>query len=180
MGNLYALSNEYLEIADRLEELEASAELDADALAAQLWESLKIVEDESERKVASLVRWRENEQAQADALAEEIRILQRKKKAAENRADTIKRFLADFMRTIGVEKFDAGVRKLSFRKGSKSLEVIPAEIDNWPAEIYDRAIESGAIKLCYEVKKTLIKELDGYLALPGVYEVEGDASLMIR
>lgn len=179
MGTLYHLAAEYNQIDHQLDLLEENAE-SAEILSSALWDMLKIVEEDTDRKVASIVRWRENEIARAEALDVEIKTLKVKKKAAQNKADSLTRFLGDFMNTVGAKKWDAGIRKLSFRKPSKSLDVDPSQIDNWPAEIYDAAIESGAVRLCYEVRKTQVKDLPGYLALPGVREVEGERSLVVR
>ncbi len=178
MTTLYELAAEYRNIEERLEELEETS--GDDVLDSALWDLLRCVEEDATIKAANIVRWIENEQARAESLANEIRTLQDKKRSAENKAKNLKKFLGDFMKASGIPKLDAGIRKLSFRKGSKSLEIDVSQVHNWPADIYDAAIASGAVVETIEVKKPKLKELPNYLSLPGVTEVTGEDSLQIR
>lgn len=176
--NLYELAREYQQADAQLDDVLQDGR--DEALADSLVSLLSHIEVEASFKIANVVRWLLNEKARAEALKAEESRLRDKRKAAEAKAESLKKFLREFMIATGMETADAGVAKLFFRAGSTSLEVDERQVPNWPAEVFDKAIETGAVEEVYKTNKTKIKELPNYLELPGVKEVTGEKALVIR
>lgn len=177
MSNLYELAKEWREAEAEIDEIEAT---DTSTTESKLWELMKTIEMEAAVKVASIVKWMQNDAANAETLEREIAVLTAKKCSLRKREESKRKFLAEFMKSVGMTKFDAGIRKLSFQKGRVSLVVDESKVHDWAPDFYDAAINAGAIVERVEVKKTELKKLDGYLKQPGVLEVVGEDSLVIR
>jgi len=80
----------------------------------------------------------------------------------------------------GRDKFETRIRKVSLKKPVKSLNVDLSKLSEWDEKLYATAVKIGAVEEKREVKKTLLKAMPDYLSLPGVEEVEGEYSIIIR
>lgn len=78
---------------------------------------------EADKKVEYFVKDVKNLEVDSNAVAEEIKRLQARKKNLENRIDGRKKYIQLFMETIGKEKMEAGTFKLWVQNNPKSLKV---------------------------------------------------------
>jgi len=175
--SLYELAAELREVEELIEAAEAEG---AQAAPALLSETIDCIEMDIAAKVDSVVRYIENEGAREAALAEEIKTLQAKKKTAEKRQQWLREYLRDFLLNTGRDNFETRIRKVSLKKPVKSLNVDLSKLSEWDEKLYATAVKIGAVEEKREVKKTLLKAMPDYLSLPGVEEVEGEYSIIIR
>lgn len=136
--NLYEITQEQANLNNLLEESmgELTPELEA-ALTLNL--------DNFNAKAEGYVKAIKNYKAEQDALAEEIKKLQAKKKTCENAVERLKDALKNAMDVFDTPKVQAGVFKISLTK-SESVNIID-----------ENAIPEEYKKIKYEVSKTDIK-----------------------
>ena len=177
--NLYELSKDFRRIENMLDEAQEEGAEGAEALLLQI---RGMIETDSEETAAQVVRSIRNDEAVADAIDDEIKRLKAKKAARENRIEAKRRYLRDFLKSVGKTKLDALIAKVSLRAGSTSLVVDETKIQSWPKDLYHAALETGAVQIIesYKVSKTALKNIPGYDTLPGVTEVVGEESITIR
>ena len=177
--NLYELSKDFRAVEAQLDQAQDEGAEGASALLLTLQSFL---ERDVEDCAGQVVRWIRNEEATAEAIDEEIKRLQAKKRARENRAEALRIYLRDFMKSIGKPKIDATIAKVSILSGRPSLVVDNKQIDSWPKEQFQAALAAGALAIVesYTVAKNLLKTLPDYQKLPGVTEVIGEDSITIR
>lgn len=82
-------------------------------------DKLEELQMEKDRKVENIACWIKDLKAESDAIANEIRELQHRKKVAENKAETLKRYLSAF---VPGQKWHSARYSISWRK-SKSVEI---------------------------------------------------------
>lgn len=83
------------------------------------YESFATLQMDREAKIENTALWIKNLTAEAKAIKEEMDILQKRRKAAENRAEGLKRYLSE---ALGGEKFQTARCSVSYRR-SMALEV---------------------------------------------------------
>ena len=159
--NLYEITVEQMNLNNLLEESYGE-------LTPELEEALKINKENLVTKAEAYAKAIKNYKAEQDALAEEIKKLQAKKKVCENAITRMKDALSDAMDTFDMPKVQAGVFKISLSK-SESVNII--DEDSVPME-YKKAT--------YTVSKTDIKKaIEGGLVVEGV-EIKENKSVTIR
>ena len=123
MSTLFALTTEYRDAAMKLAELDMDAETVADTL-----ESLSGELETKAQGVAHMVRSLE---ADAAAVKQWSKDAAERAKAIENRAESLRDYLARCMEACGIEKISGPGVELSFRKSSAVVvdgaDLIPAE-----------------------------------------------------
>lgn len=125
MSSLYSLTTEFLQVANKLEEMELDKETIADTL-----ESLQLpLEDKAE----NIIKYAKNIQAMADARKNESKRLAELAKADEKRAERILSYLDDSMKMMGKKKLTAGVFQVGYRRG---LEVVEVDTERLPEEYW--------------------------------------------
>lgn len=125
MSSLYSLTTEFLQVANKLEEMELDQETIADTL-----ESLQLpLEDKAE----NIIKYAKNIQAMAEARKNESKRLAELAKADEKRAERILSYLDDSMKMMGKKKLTAGVFQVSYRKG---VEVVEVDTERLPEEYW--------------------------------------------
>lgn len=123
MTALYVIANEYRAAAEKL----ADMDLDPQTIA----DTLEGLSGELEVKAQSVAYMVRNLEVTAAAIKEHEAQQAARRKAIENRADGLKRYLASCMEATGIEKIEGPGVKLSFRKSSAVVidgeDLIPAE-----------------------------------------------------
>ena len=141
MANLFEINSNIMAAWDAAIDPE-TGEVDETALA--LFESLQI---ERDAKIENIACWIKNLKSDAEALKTEAKNMADRAKAAERKADSLKRYLAA---ALHGEKFQSARAAISWRK-SVSVEVDDAEVENLPEQYIRR-------KVSVEADKTAIKD----------------------
>lgn len=133
--NLYEIDNEILNCID-----EETGEL----FDVEKFNALMI---DRESKIESVCLWIKNLKASAEALKAEKNALAERQKAAENRMESLKKFISEY---LNGSKFETSKVKVSFRK-SESLEisenaVVPEKFLRYQAPEVDKTMVKEAIK----------------------------------
>lgn len=119
MSTLYELQEDYKQLLEMLED----ADVDADVVR----DTLDGVEGEFEQKADAIAKLIREEKADAEKLSVEIKRLTDRKKAKENNADRLKRYLENAMITTGKKKFNTALFGYNIKKGTPSVVVDNAE-----------------------------------------------------
>lgn len=159
--NLYEITVEQMNLNNLLEESYGE-------LTPELEEALKINKENLVTKAEGYAKAIKNYKAEQDALAEEIKKLQAKKKVCENAIARMKDALSTAMDTFDMPKVQAGLFKISLSK-SESVNIIDED-----------AVPMEYKKATYTVSKTDIKNaIGGGLVVEGV-EIKENKSVTIR
>jgi hypothetical protein len=134
MKPLYALSGEWLALAERMDGAEDDAALptaaELDALAAAL-----------DKKLEGCCMMQRNFQAEADALKAEADRLAARAKAAQNRADHLKGYMLGCMMSARETKLAAGVFALAIQKNSQPSVAVNVPVSALPERFQAVKIE---------------------------------------
>ena len=141
MANLFDINRELQDLWEAALDPE-TGELDEEKLAA--FEALGM---ERDAKIENIACWIKNLKSDAEALKAEAKNMADRAKAAERKADSLKRYLAA---ALHGEKFQSARAAISWRK-SVSVEVDDAEVENLPEQYIRR-------KVSVEADKTAIKD----------------------
>lgn len=104
-------------------------------------ERLAQLQMERERKLEGVACWIKNLNAEAAAIGEEVRRLTARKRAAENRAESLKRWLAD---ALDGDKFRTPRTSISWRT-SWAVEITDADAVPDEFATYERKLSKTAI-----------------------------------
>lgn len=141
MTALYVIANDYRAAAEKLADMDLDAQTIADTL-----EGLSGELETKAQGVAYMVR---NLEVTAAAIKEFEVAQAARRKAIENRADSLRTYLARCMEATGIKKIEGPGVKLSFRKSSAVVidgaDLIPAEYMRTP-EPPPAAPDKAAIK----------------------------------
>lgn len=118
--NLYTITQDFNDLLDMLNQAQEENDLDQVALIES---GLEITQDNFKDKATNYVKFIRSEEAGLSAIDEEIKRLTALKKSKVSKIDNLEARLSNSMQSIGFDKFDLGLFKLSFRK-STSVEVI--------------------------------------------------------
>jgi len=136
--NLYEINQTQEELNNLLEE-------NCGELTPELEAALEMNMDNFTLKAENYVKAMKNYKAEADAISEEIKRLQEKKKICETAVSRMKTALCDSMGVFGLSKAQAGLFKIS-RTSNTSVKILDED-----------AIPQEYKKVKYEVSKTAIK-----------------------
>ena len=137
--NLYEITQQQQELNNLLEESYGE-------LTPELEQALELNLDNFSAKAEGYVKAIKNYKAESDAIAEEIKRLQEKKKVCENAVNRMKTALSTSMDIFGMNKVRAGLFKISLTT-SKAVNIID-----------ENAIPENYKRVKYEVSKTDIKK----------------------
>ena len=127
---------------------------------------LEALQIERDAKIEGVAMWKKENDAQAAAIGEEIRKLQDRKRACENRSDSLKRYLAN---ALNGQKFKSPRVSISYRS---SDAVIVDDI----TQLSDEYLKHPEP----EASKTAIKDaLKAGKAVPGAH-LETNVNLIVR
>ena len=124
--NLYTITQDFNDLLDMLNQAQEENDLDQVALIES---GLEITQDNFKDKATNYVKFIRSEEAGLSAIDEEIKRLTALKKSKVSKIDNLEARLSNSMQSIGFDKYDLGLFKLSFRK-STSVEVI--DVDQLP------------------------------------------------
>jgi hypothetical protein len=116
MASLYEIAGLYRQI------LEMEPETD-DEFGAMMT-ALDEVQGELTEKADNIVRYIRNLSAEAEALKTEEAALYKKRKAAENKAERLKAYLAAQMTLCGLKELKAGLFKLRFQPTAPAISIV--------------------------------------------------------
>lgn len=114
-NSLYDLTQEFLQIAAQLEEMELDSETMADTL-----EALQLPIEE---KAENVIKYVKNLEAMAEARKNEAKRLTELAAKDLKRAEWLLNYLDSNLKILGKTKLTAGVFQLSYRKGSEVVEI---------------------------------------------------------
>jgi len=123
MTNLYTITQDFNDLLDMLNQAQEGNDLDQVALIES---GLEITQDNFKDKATNYVKFIRSEEAGLSAIDEEIKRLTALKKSKVSKIDNLEARLSNSMQSIGFDKYDLGLFKLSFRKSS-SVEVLDVE-----------------------------------------------------
>ena len=126
MTNLYTITQDFNDLLDMLNQAQEEQDLDQVALIEA---GLNITSDNFKEKADNYVKFIRSQELEAKLIDEEIKRLTELKKSKESKASNLKDRLSNSMQSIGFDKYDLGLFKLSFRKSS-SVEVL--DVDQLP------------------------------------------------
>ena len=167
-NSLYTLTNQFQLAVAHLDEMELEQDLYQDTFDAM---QLPI-----EEKVENIVKYMKSLEALADAKKLEAKRLSESASADLKKVEWFKNYMADNLKKAGINKLQAGVFSLGWRKGSEVVQVDESKVpraDEWPDLYIDRdPVFMGKADL-----KKLIK--DGQ-TIPGVTIVRNPDSLVVK
>lgn len=158
--NLYDINESLLSVIDNMEECEDKA------LFQQAINDLEILQAE---KIDNTVKYIRNLEAEENAISEEVKRLQDKKKIISNKKERIKAYLYDFTSLTEGQKVKGGIFTLSLRNNAPNVKI--NDIEHIPNEY---------IKIEKVVDKNLLKTaLKNGEIIEGA-TLETSTSLMIK
>lgn len=159
--NLYEITQQQQDLNNLLEESYGE-------LTPELEQALAINKENFMVKANGYVLAIKNYKAESDAISEEIKRLQEKKKVCENAITRMKNSLSNAMDEFGMPKVQTGMFKVSLTT-SKAVNILDED-----------AIPADYKKVKYEVSKTEIKKaIDSGIKVAGAEIVE-NKSITIR
>lgn len=119
MTGLYSLALEYRDAAAKLSELDLDPQTVADTLDS--------LAGELEVKAVNVAMFARNLESLADQIKQAEAAMSARRKALENRAQSVRAYLLGAMQTTGVLKIEAPQFRLSVRDNPEAVEVFDAE-----------------------------------------------------
>ena len=161
MASLYEIAGMYRSILD----IEPENVEEYSAMMAALDE----VQAELTEKADNIARYIRNLTAEAEALKAEEAALYKKRKAAENKAERLKAYLAAQMTLCGLKELKAGLFKLRFQPTAPAISIIDA-----------LAVPEKFHRVKVEIDKLAIRDaLKNGEEVPGI-KIERGEALVIR
>lgn len=121
---LYAIEQEYIELAQRIEDAEGE-------LTPELETALSITEQELQVKAVGYGYIIKDSEDTVSAIDAEIKRLQARKKAEQNKAERMKEAISNAMQHFGIHEVKTPTLRLSFRKSER---VVGMSFDELPDE----------------------------------------------
>lgn len=151
MTSLYVLTGDYLALANKLSE----SDLDEQTIH----DTLEGASGELEEKATNVACFIQNLEAGAQAIKEAEKRMADRRKAIENKADQIRRYLFDNMKRSGISKIESPYFALTIKKNPPSVVIddpkaIPDDymaIPTPPPPAPDKKLIAQAIKDGFEV-----------------------------
>jgi hypothetical protein len=122
--NLYTITQDFNDLLDMLNQAQEEGNQEQISLIES---GLEITQDNFKDKATNYVKFIRSEEAGLSAIDEEIKRLTALKKSKVSKIDNLEARLSNSMQSIGLDKYDLGLFKLSFRK-STSVEVLDIEL----------------------------------------------------
>lgn len=153
MVKLYEIANEYAELAN--------SDMDAEMIA----DTLEGIEGEFSDKAEQILAIIKNEQAQEAALKAESKSLTERAKACAARVENLKSYLSSSMETMDFKSLNAGIHKLTVRKGVQSVQIDDPE--KLPPQFVEYKTEIKADKNLIKEKLKLGESVEGATLVTG-------------
>lgn len=149
--NLYQINSEIENLLDRISDSEWISSPEENPNPDSLINSLNDLKIQRQTKIQNLALFYKNLNAFQNAIADEIKNLQQKKKVIENKIEFIKNYLKNNL--FEGEKINGENYSISWRK-SESIEIDPFIDEKKFAEQYPELV---SVKI--EIQKSKVKEL---------------------
>lgn len=173
MGRLYEITQEFMEFQKQLEEMDLDDQTFADTLDSAMF-SIEV-------KVENIIKHMRTLEALAEAKKTEAKRLSESAEKDLKKIEWFKNYMADNLQKAGINKLQAGVFALSFRKGSEVVEVDESKIPSYFEEptLY---IEQEPKFLGKAELKKILKNNEQYnlKQIPGVSLVRKPDSLVVK
>jgi chromatin segregation and condensation protein Rec8/ScpA/Scc1 (kleisin family) len=168
MGNLYEITQEFMEFQKQLEEMDLDDQTFADTLDSAMF-SIEI-------KVENIIKHMKTLEALADAKKLEAKRLSESASADLKKAEWFKNYMAESLKRAGIKDLQAGVFKLKFQKGREAVQVDETKtpsVDEAPhLYLYQEPKFLG--------KTDLAKLIKSGQEIPGVQIVRNPDSLVVK
>lgn len=115
MGTLYNLSQEYEQLYELL------SDDNDEMLNEALFDTIEGIEGEFEQKAEATAVYIKRLNAEAEMIKQEVQTLQKRQKSRQNKADRLKEYLFDAMKSVKLNKIDAPKASISLRKSPPAL-----------------------------------------------------------
>jgi Siphovirus Gp157 len=168
MGRLYEITQEFMEFQKQLEEMDLDDQTFADTLDSAMF-SIEV-------KVENIIKHMRTLEALAEAKKTEAKRLSESAAGDLKKVEWFKNYMADNLQKAGINKLQAGVFALSFRKGSEVVEVDDLQLPT-PFEAPQLYVEQEPKFMGKTDLKKLLK--DGH-SIKGVSLVRKEDSLVIK
>lgn len=160
MAKLYELTGDLLALED--------LDLDSDTLS----DTLEAINGEFNDKAIGILKFTENMNSDIESIDSEIKRLQARKKAIENRKARLRDYLLHNMEASGITKIECPFFTASVRKGVESVEI--TDLDSLPDDYV-------LVKVETKPDKTAIKrELKAGKEIPGATLKRGNNTILIK
>jgi Siphovirus Gp157 len=170
-NSLYTLTNEFNEIVKDLEQYDLEPEVFQSTL-----DSLTLP---IEQKVENIVKYMRSLEVLAEAKKAEAKRLSESAASDLKKVEWFKNYMADNLQKANINKLQAGVFALSFRKGSEVVEIVDEEQIPWTVSV--DGVEHQIVKHEPKYNKTEIKKLMKQIGeIPGVSLVRKPDTLTIK
>lgn len=170
MSSLYQLTNEFSVIIQDMENLELDPEILKDTI-----DSLTLPIEE---KVENIVKYMKSLEALAEAKKAEAKRLSESAASDLKKVDWFKNYMADNLQKANINKLQAGVFALSFRKGSEVVEVDESKLPEEYWVVEKKPMSKTELKKI--LKECEMPEIGGKLEIPGVSIVRKPDSLVVK
>jgi len=161
MSSLYEIAVMYRQVLDM--------EPESDDEFGAMMTALDEIQGELTEKADNIVRYMRNLNAEAEALKAEETALYKKRKAAENKAERLKAYLAAQMTLCGLRELRAGLFKLRFQPTAPAISIVD-----------ESAVPEKFHRVKVEIDKLAIRDaLKNGEEVPGI-EVQRGETLVIR
>lgn len=117
---LYEIANAYETLWSMVEDDEADLQMIEDTLQS--------IEGDLEEKVENMIKIIRSIEAEEKALKEEESRLNTKRKARENKRESIKKYLEQNLITMGINKVKTKVGTVNIQNNPQSIEIIDEEV----------------------------------------------------
>lgn len=170
MPSLYELSEDFRKMVGQLEEL---SESDIDPEVFQ--DTLDSLKAPMETKVENIIKYMKSLEALADAKKLEAKRLSDSASANLKKAEWFKQYVAENLQKTGINKLQAGIFSLGFRKGSEAVKIDESKLPDYSdaPHLYKHKIE-------FLGKTDLKKLIQEGQAIPGVKIVRNPDTLTIQ
>lgn len=169
MGRLYEITQEFMEFQKQLEEMDLDDQTFADTLDSAMF-SIEV-------KVENIIKHMKTLEALAEAKKTEAKKLSESAASDLKKVEWFKQYMADNLQKAGINKLQAGVFALSFRKGSEVVEIDESKIPTY--EDAPHLYEVDPKLYGKATFKKLLKE-NPEIEIPGVSLVRKEDSLVIK
>jgi hypothetical protein len=168
-NSLYQLTNDFMEIVSQLEEMELEPETMQDTLDS--------LQTPIEEKVENIVKYMRSLEVLAEAKKAEAKRLSESATSDLKKAEWFKNYMADNLQKAGIQKLQAGVFSLGWRKGSEVIQIDETRIPSYEDAPHLYEVEP---KLYGKATfKKLLKE-NPEIEIPGVSLVRNPDTLTIK
>ena len=163
---LYELSEQYKGLQQLLENDNSDSMLEAVA------DTMQLIEEDFQEKASNVVLFSKNIEADIDAIDAEIKRLQEKKKAIQNKVESLREYLRMNMTATGINKISCPLFSITMSAPTKQVEILDELIlpDDYVTVKTTVAPD----------KKKILSDLKSGMDIPGAALVDGTPRLTIK